>query len=245
VGDQGLREKSEEKARSIMDGLFKERTARENRELEQKADGLYTAALENKRRGEMDQALEKLEEIILRYPAPALSGKVLDEIVRINGLKNTQAGSRDRAGLNAKALEAMNRAKAAYDSGSYSEAIAGYEEVVRTYRESDYTDDALAQIMRINEEMRKLKFAPSFTLKTGEVKTGVLVQLLPENSILVSMGAEEGVKQGDVLQLFRKEAAGAASYIGSAKVLEVNPESSKCKIVYFDRALKVGDIVSY
>jgi hypothetical protein len=245
VGDQALRGKSEARAQSIMDSLFKERTARENRELERKASTLFTAALESKRRGETDQALEKLEEIILRYPAPALSGKVLDEIVLINGLKNLQAGSRDRTGLNAKALETMNRAKASYDSGSYSEAIAGYEEVVRNYRESDYTDDALAQIMRINEEMRKFKFSPSFTLKTGEVKTGVLVQLLPENSILISMGAEEGVKQGDVLQLFRKETTGTASYIGSAKVFEVNPKSSKCRIVYFDRALKVGDVVSY
>jgi hypothetical protein len=245
VGDQGLREKSGARAQSIMDSLFKERTARENRELEQKASGLFAGALESKRRGELEQALEKLEEIILRYPAPALSKKVLDEIVLLNGLKNQQAGGRDRAGINARALEAMNRAKASYDSGSYSEAIAGYEEVVTKYRESDYTDDALAQIMRINEEMRKFKFSPSFTLKTGEVKTGVLVQLLPENSILISMGAEEGVKQGDILQLFRKETTGGAAYIGSVKVFEVNPKSSKCRIVYFERALKVGDIVSY
>jgi hypothetical protein len=98
--------------------------------------------------------------------------------------------------------------------------------------------------VRINEELRTLKYKPTFTLKKGEVKTGVVVQILPESSVLVSLGTEDGVKIGDILQVFRKT-EGDALFVGSVKIYEANPKTSKGRVVFFEKALKIGDIASY
>jgi len=243
-GDAELRDRAFGKAEGIMDSLFRARTARENRELEQKASSLLSGALENKKRGELDKARATLEEIVLRYPAQGVTRKVLDELISISDLMALRETDRDKAGLNQKAAELMRSGKSAYDNGYYSEALNRYQEAASKYKGSDYTEQALAEIVRINEELRTLKYKPTFTLKKGEVKTGVVVQILPESSVLVSLGTEDGVKIGDILQVFRKT-EGDALFVGSVKIYEANPKTSKGRVVFFEKALKIGDIASY
>ena len=74
--------------------------------------------------------------------------------------------------------------------------------------------------------------------------TGVVVQVLPGNTVLFNLGSEENIKKGDILQIFRNE-EGAMEFIGSLQIYSVNPETSKGRVVYYEKKVKVGDVVSF
>lgn len=232
------------RAESLMDSIYRERSNRDIEDLEKKAETVFAEAVESKRRKEYEKALSTLEGIIVQYAGTSVSKKALDEIIAIRGIKDSQAQQQMLKDINRKAGELMKVALAAYDSGSYAESLARYEEVATKYKESDFTQEALSAIKRINEEMRNLKFTPSMTFKKGEVKTGVVVQVMPDGVILLSMGSEDNVQKGDIVQVFRN-IEGQAVFAGSVKIYEVNPQTSKARVIYFEKDLKIGDLVSY
>ena len=106
-------------------------------------------------------------------------------------------------------------------------------------------DNALAEIVNINKQMKGLQTKPSFAKSIGAAdSTGVVVQVLPGNTILFNLGSEESIKKGDVLQIFRNE-EGGMEFIGSLQIYSVNPKTSKGRIVYYEKKVKIGDVVSF
>ena len=110
--------------------------------------------------------------------------------------------------------------------------------------DSDFAELALNEIVRINEEMREFGAKPQLSVRGRESNTGVVIQSLSENTFLFSLGSADNVKEGEVLQLYRKD-GDTLLFIGSMKVTEVYPTISRGKTVYYERKPKAGDIVSF
>jgi tetratricopeptide (TPR) repeat protein len=231
-------------ADAIMDQIYRDRTESERKELERKADQLFQSALVYKKGGNYERALEDLETIITDVSVKTRNRRTLDEIVAVNKLWALKEEEKERNRINEKAAAEIRSAAKSYGDGYYTQALQGYEAVLMNYRESDYAEEALVEITRINKEMRGLKLAPPRSFKQGDTDSGVIIQALGGANILFNLGSDNNVKDGDVLQVYRKE-DGEFVFIGSVKVLEVYPRLSKGKIVYSEEVLKVGDIVAF
>lgn len=241
--DTNYKTRAMNRAEIIMDKIYENRTESERAEMEQKADAVFNRAMEYKSEEEYERALQNLEEILTRYPATTKSKRSLDEVIVINNRLESLREEEDRLKLNQQASQVMKKADNSYKDGFYSDAMDRYEEVVRDYKDSDYVEDALAQIRGINSEMRGAKITPSFSRRKGEISTGVIVQVFPGNSLLLNLGSDDNVKKGDVLQVFRNEEDGV-EFIGSLKIYEIYPKTSKGRVMYFEKKVKIGDIVS-
>ena len=232
------------KADAIMDKIYKDRTEAEMRELERTADQLFKSAIAYKNSGDYEKALGRLESIITDVSVKTRNKRILDEIIEVNKLWALKEEERERNRINQKAAAELRNADKSYNDGYYTEALRGYEAILMDYRESDYADEALAEIMRINKEMRGLKLTPPRSFKEGDTDSGVIIQALGGGSILFNLGSDNNVREGDTLQVYRKE-DGEFTFVGSLKVLEVFPRLSKGKIVYSEDVLKIGDIVAF
>ena len=146
--------------------------------------------------------------------------------------------------LNQQALLIMNNAESSYRGGDLEGALELYEEVVRNYKDSDYTGKALEEIKSINSQMREVNITTTLALDGGDSITGVVVQILPGSSVLINLGSEDNIEIGNELRILRKAEKGV-EIIGSLKVYSVSPKTSRGKLVYFDKDIKVGDIVSF
>jgi hypothetical protein len=239
MNEGNFRERAERRATIVMDKLFKNRSESEIQRYEREADMLFTKAMDYKRGGEYSRALTNLEEIITLHPASKSSKKSLDEIIAINNLKDQI----DQDRHNKKAMEVMNNAEDSYEKGYYAEALSGYEAVVRDHSKSDYVEDALTQILRINEQTKGLKFTPSITLRSDEENIGVVLQVFGDGSLLLNLGRVDNIQKSDILHVFRNEESGVV-FIGSLKIYDTNPKTSKGRIIYSERKIKVGDIVA-
>lgn len=64
--------------------------------------------------------------------------------------------------------------------------------------------------------------------------------------IEISLGADDGLKKGDRLEVYRTGGAGGATYLGRVEVVEAVPERSVCKIIpeYQKGAIQKGDRVA-
>ncbi len=244
VDDNRLKSRAYSKAEAIMEEIQDERTEREKQEMEERASLVFNRAMEYKNLKRYDDALKSFEELITDYAGTSKSKQSLDEIILINKLKAREEEKEEVAGIDQSAFEIMKSAKNSYESGYYAEAIDKYQEVVTKYRNSNYAEEALNEILSINEEMREFKASPSISLKGQESNTGVIIQALSENTFLFSLGREDNVKAGEVLQLYRRE-GDELVFIGSLKVQEVYPTISRGLIVYYERKPKTGDIVSF
>jgi hypothetical protein len=242
--DTSLRSRALARAQVIMDELYNERTAKENEEAENKASVLFQQAMDYKRAKNYDEALTSLQELVTEQAPSSKSKQALDEIVAINKLIAKGEEDKVALGANEKAAEIMASANKSYESGYYTEALDKYQDVVKKYRDTNYADDALNEIVRINEEMRGFKSRPQLSVKGRESNTGVVIQSLSENSFLFSLGSEDNVKEGEVLQLYRKE-GDSLLFIGSMKVTDVYPTISRGRIVYYERKPKAGDLVTF
>ena len=182
----------------------------------------------------------------------ALTKNVLDYVcdrqgdfdIRFISFPSKEAEERIAFGRNEEASEIMKSAQGSYERGYYTEALDQYQDVLMRYRDSIYADEALDEIVRINEEMKEFQGKPKITMRGSQANTGVIIQLLSENTFLFSLGSEDNIKAGEVLQLYRKEGSSLV-FIGSLKVTEVYPTISRGKTVYYDRQPKAGDIVSF
>lgn len=241
--DTNYKTRAMNRAEIIMDRIYENRTESERAKMEQQADAVFNKAMEYKSEGKYDRALQSLEDVLTRYPATTKSKMSLDEVIAINKRIELLRREEDKLKLNQQASQVMKKADNSYQDGFYSDALDRYEDVVRDYKDSDYIEEALAQIRDINSEMRGVKITPSFSRKKGEISTGVIVQVFPGNSLLLNLGSDDDVKKGDVLQVFRTEEDGV-EFIGSLKIYEIHPKTSKGRIMYFEKQVKIGDIVS-
>ncbi len=232
------------RADAIMNKIYKDRTDAEMRELERTADQLFKSAIAYKNSGDYEKALGRLKSIITDVSVKTRNKRTLDEIIEVNKLWALKEEERERNRINQKAAVELRNAEKSYNDGYYTEALRGYEAILMDYRESDYADEALAEIMRINKEMRGLKLTPPRSFKEGATDSGVIIQALGGGSILFNLGSDNNVREGDTLQVYRKE-NGEFTFVGSVKVLEVFPRLSKGKIVYSELVLKIGDIVAF
>jgi len=231
------------RAESIMDEIFNNRTESEKKVMNEAAAALFDTAMDLKNRGEYDKALAALEELITDLPGTTKIKDSLDEIEIVNNLKARNEDALQKEELNERASELMKSARDAYTSGFYTDALEKYEEVVRKFRWSDYSEAALSEIVRINEYMRSLKTSTPVVLQGEGVKIGVIIQQSSANTFLFNLGTNDGIEKGDVLGIYRREGEGM-SFIGNVKVSEVYPTISKGKIMYYEKEIKVGDIVS-
>ena len=242
--DDALKGRSYARAQAIMDQLYSDRTRKQSEEVEQSAGQAFDRAMQYKSERRYEEALDSLETMVTEHAGSSKSRQALDEIVDINRLISKEAEERIALGRNEEASEIMKSAQGSYERGYYTEALDQYQDVLMRYRGSDYADEALDEIVRVNEEMREFQGKPKITMRGSQANTGVIIQSLSENTFLFSLGSEDNVKAGEILQLYRKEGSSFV-FIGSLKVTEVYPTISRGKTVYYDRQPKAGDIVSF
>jgi hypothetical protein len=247
VDDRSYKNRSMNRARALMDQMYEDRTESGIAMIERTADGIFRKAMNHKNRGEYEQAVKNLEEILTRYPESSKRERALDELLIISNLISTRDAARikedsDRR-INEQALLIMNKAENLYKNGDLSEALDLYEEVVVNYKDSDYAEKALAEIKSINSLMREVKVTTTLSLDSDDSITGIVVQVLPDNNVLINLGSEDDIKTGNELQVLRKGDLGV-EIIGSLKIYSVSPKTSKGKLVYFEDDIKIGDIVS-
>lgn len=232
-----------ERADVLMDRLFRERNIQERRELVKKADVLFNNAMVHKQKGEFEQAMGNLEEIITLAETPR-SKKTLEEIISIDRLWTKSEEEKENRMINQKTSAIVKDAKKSYDDGYYADALAKYEDVIKNYKTSKHSEQALSEIIRINEEMRGLKITPPRSFKEGESDSGVIIQVISGGTMLFNLGSDNNINQGDVLQVYRKE-ENEFTFIGTMKVYDVFPRLSRGKIVYSEKQFKIGDIVAF
>ena len=242
--DDRYKQTALERAENIMDKIYSDRSTRETKQLEKQADALFDQAMAHKNRGEYEDALGSLEKIITEIGVPSRSKSTLDEINKINELLAKKKETEELALLDQKAAVVMKEARRSYNEGYFADALDKYENVVRNYRNTQSSETALSEIIRINEEMRGMKVTPPRYFKAGAVDSGVIIQALPGGTILFNLGSDQEVAVGDVLQVYRNE-NDQFTFIGSVKVFDVYPRLSKGKVAYSEKAFKIGDVISY
>jgi hypothetical protein len=188
-------------------------------------------------------ALNTLEELVQAYPQTSIVDESFEEIRGLNRLIIMHEEQVRVDGLNQQAFQVMQQADAAFEKGYLSEALDRYGEVVAEYHGSDYIDDALSEITRISEVMRSVKSTPQVVFAGTEARTGVIIQNPARDTYLFNLGMQDGLKEGDVMGIFRKEDE-TYTYIGSVKVYQVFPTVSKAKVIYYEKPFKIGDFVS-
>jgi len=236
-----LKDRAMNRARTVIDIIYKSMTESEQKKMEQEADRLFRRAVELKQSGSYDMALQELQKITTELPATSKSKPALNEIIAINDLIALEEEKLEKQRINEKAREEMQIARNARQKGLLNEALHRCREVIEQYGSSDYVDEAISEIMLINEQMRGLKFKPT-KFREGEISTGVILQV-QASSVLLSMGSEHGIKQGDVLQVYRREGENY-TFVCTIEVSEIFPVTSRGKVVYFEKNVQVGDIVS-
>ncbi len=232
-----------ERADVLMDKLFRERNIQERRELVKKADVLFNSAMVHKQKGEYEQAMGNLEEIINLADTPR-SKKTLQEIISIDRLWAKSEEEKNNRLINQKTAAIVKDAKKSYDDGYYADALAKYEDIIKNYKTSKHSDQALSEIIRINEEMRGVKITPPRFFKEGESDSGVIIQVTPGGIMLFNLGSDNNINQGDILQVYRKE-NNEFTFVGTLKVYDVFPRLSRGKVVYSEKQFKIGDVVAF
>ncbi len=242
-GSTDYRNRAYARAESVLERIFAGRTESEKRSINEKAASLFQTAMDFKQRGGYESAKETLEKIITDYPESDRTNDSLKEIDSINDLQQQQAARTQKKEVNDAANKIMKSARRSYESGYYSDALEKYEEIIREYQNSDYMDIALSEIIRINKEMRSGTEKSAVVFTGEQAQTGVIIQISSENSFLFNLGTRDGMKRGDVLGVYRREGE-KLTFIGNVMVSEAYPTVSKGKIMYFEKKMKVGDIVS-
>ncbi len=242
--DDRYKQTALQRAENIMDRIYADRSARETKQLEKQADTLFNRAMAQKNRGEYENALESLEEIITKIGVPSRSKSTLDEIKKVNELWAQKKEAEELARLDQRAAVVMREAQRSYNDGYYADALDKYENVMRNFRDTKSSETALTEFVRINEEMRGMKVTPPRSFKAGETDSGVIIQALPGGTILFNLGSDQEVVVGDILQVYRND-NDKFTFIGSVKVFDVYPRLSKGKVAYSEKAFKIGDVIAY
>jgi hypothetical protein len=243
TSSRNVKNQSIQRADIVMDQIYQNRLDSEIAKKEGSADTLFSRALAQKDSGEYDLALNTLEELVQTYPETSVVDESFEEIRGLNRLILMHEDKVRVDGLNQQALQVMQQAESAFEKGYLSEALDRYGEVVSDYYGSDYIDDALSEITRISEVMRSVKSTPQVVFGGTETRTGIIIQNPAQDTYLFNLGLQDGLKEGDVMGIFRKE-DDTYTYIGSVKVYQVFPTVSRAKVIYYEEPFKIGDFVS-
>jgi len=238
-----IKDQSLGRANTVMDQIYLKRVKSEAAKKEGNAGSLFSRAMTQKDKKQYNLALNTLEELVQTYPETSKVKQSFEEIKSLNRLILMQEQQERIEGLNRQAVQVMQQAGEAYEQGFLAEALDRYGEVVSKYYGSDYVDDALTQITRISEVMRSVKTTPQVVFGGTDARTGVIIQIPSDNTFLFNLGLQDGLKEGDVMGIFRKEEQ-TFIYIGSVKVFEVYPTVSKGKTIHYEKPIKIGDLVS-
>jgi hypothetical protein len=241
--NRNLKNLSIQRADDVMDQIYQSRLHSEIARKEGSADALFSRAVAQKDSEQYELALNTLEELVQTYPETSKVDKSFEEIRSLNRLILMHEEQNRIDELNQQASQVMRQAEDAFEEGYLSEALDRYGEVVSEYYGSDYVDDALSEISRISDVMRSVKTTPQVVFGSTDARTGVIIQIPAENTYLFNLGMQDGLKEGDVMGIFRKEEE-TFTYIGSVKVYEVYPTVSKAKVIYYEQPFKIGDFVS-
>ena len=241
--NRNLKNLSIQRADDVMDQIYQSRLQSEIARKEGSADALFRRAVAQKDSEQYELALNTLEELVQTYPETSKVDKSFEEIRSLNRLILMHEEQNRIDELNQQASQVMRQAEDAFEEGYLSEALDRYGEVVSEYYGSDYVDDALSEISRISDVMRSVKTTPQVVFGSTGARTGVIIQIPAENTYLFNLGMQDGLKEGDVMGIFRKEEE-TFTYIGSVKVYEVYPTVSKAKVIYYEQPFKIGDFVS-
>ncbi|MBN2322457.1 MAG: hypothetical protein JXQ30_01885 [Spirochaetes bacterium] len=242
--DGGLKQRAYVKAEAIMDRLYGERSNAQSMEVEEKAQRAFERAMAYKNEKRYGEALDSLHEVVTEHGGSSKSRDALDEIVEINELMSKEKEASLLLDRNGEASKIMDQASESYERGYYAEALTQYQDVLERYGDTDHAKHALDEVVRINDEMREFQAKPQITMRGPESGTGVVIQALTQNSLLFSLGSEDNVKSGEIMQLYRKEGSSLV-FIGSLKVTEVYPTISRATAVYYERKPQEGDIVTF
>jgi predicted nucleic acid-binding Zn-ribbon protein len=184
-----------------------------------------------------------------------------EEVREKNGLlaERTQAAS--------DAVSAMEATQAAADG--LRDELAKVREEVRQAR--DDRDALDAAVVRLKDELHDAKNDhKSLVEKHGELAAehavamevlrrheipthdtsaprvfGVVLAVRGTNLVEISLGSDDGLREGHTLEVFRIAAAGASSYRGKIEVIQTSPDKSVCKVTTIQEgSIQRGDRVA-
>jgi hypothetical protein len=240
--EKSFQDRALERARSVLDRLYSSRSEARMEEMNRRASELLSSALRLKEDRVYDRALEVLESILTAYPGTEVAGRAVRERDLVRSLKDRREEALRRERLNQEASRVMEQAGDAARGGFYDEALEKYETVVRDYQGSDYVDGAIAEIVRLNRKLRT-GAAGSLIVTADQSKVGVVIKLSADGSLLFNLGYRDGLEEGEVLGIYRREGE-ELGFIGNIRVTEVMPTISRAAVLFSDRELRVGDVVS-
>jgi hypothetical protein len=243
TSNRNMRNQALNRANTVMDQIYQNLLGDAAAQKEGSADSLFARAMTQKEKEQYEMALNTLEELVSEYPETSKIPESFDEIMSLNRLILMEEEQARMEDLNQQAASIMNTAEQAYENGYLTESLDRYGEVVSDYYGSDYVEEALGEIKRITEVMRSVQATPKVVFGGTDARTGVIIQSPAENIFLFNLGMQDGLDEGDVMGIFRKQEE-TFIYIGSLKVFAVYPTVSKGKVIYYEQPFKIGDIVS-
>lgn len=244
TGDTNLKRIALMNAKSLMEDIFNKLNEENKKKLEQNAKILLQDAIQLKDTGKYDQALDKLSQVVSMFAGIDITKKALSEIEDIHRRKLQQIEAERIEKINQRAKIVFTKAEKAYNEGFISEAFNGYEEILRDYRDSEYADVALERLRKINDEIKNVKVSKNINLIGKSENSGVVIQRITDTLLLVSLGSNNGIKKGDVLQVVRKSGK-EVIFVGNLKVVEVFSNTSKGRLMYYEKIPLIGDLVVF
>ncbi|MFW6180676.1 MAG: hypothetical protein ACOC8N_02920 [Spirochaetota bacterium] len=240
--DRSLQDRALDRARSVLDRLYSDRSEARIADMNRRASDLLSRALRLKEDREYGRALEALESILTGYPGTEVAGRAVRERDLVQSLIEQREEAARRERLNQEASRVMDQAREAARRGFHQEALEKYETVVSAYRGSDYVDGAVSEIIRLNRTLRE-DAAGSLIVTADQSRVGVIIRLSADGSLLFNLGSRDGLQEGEVLGIYRREGE-ELGFIGNLRVTEVFPTISRAAVLFSDRELRIGDVVS-
>ncbi len=242
--DQNLRERAYKKAQDIMNRIYAEISSEEKARLESEASDLIKKAGKMIDSGDYDRAVELLYASLSTLTDPAIAKDVLNKIAYIKEMKLEEEQQRAVQEREKNASVLMAKADELYKKGFFSEAIDYYREIATNFSGTRSADIAIDRLISISEKMKEYKVASRGRIEVTGKDTSVVIQKLGTSQVIIGLGGNDGVKSGDTLQVYRKIGS-EFQFVCTLRVFEVYPTSSKASVTYFERSVKVGDIVTY
>jgi hypothetical protein len=241
--DEGFKDRAFGRAEALLDTIIGNRSQEDLERLNQEAGLLFAQAMALKNERQYEQSLDILKNIVTDYPGTTVIAETFDEIGTLTALISARDEEQQREILNQGASDLMRLAQDAYENEFYADALDKYEQVVKNFKGSDFTDHAISEIVRINDVMRNMRSPGTLIVQSSSSKVGVVIQLSSKNTFLFNLGTRDGLKAGDVYGIYRREEE-RMSFIGNVRVEEVFPTISQGRVMFAEKDVKIGDIVS-
>ncbi len=242
--DEKMKNYSISRAKVLLDQMYNTWDRKKREELRTKALEMLANAESYKNSGDYNRAVELLNQTVAMFAGSEITRKALDELIDVNKKIKDYEEKKRLEEINNLAKDIYEKAEKSYKQGFLSEAYDGFKEILVNYRESRYAEMALKMIDRINKKIKSMKVTGKVNLLGKTENTGVVVQLVSKTILLVSLGSEDGLTEGSVLQVVRKS-GNDVIFVGNIKLVEVFPNMSRGKLLLYEKTPKVGDLVVF